>query len=107
MLLKGVNPGTSVAVKCTGEHESLTRGRTDRPPITVGLTDGVNGGGNTIGRVRPLVFTVLFNQLTADLAYVLAVITHCALVSHFQHRVHHIWTSDSLPCIICILLCAS
>ena len=97
MLLKGVNPGTSVAVKCTGEHESLTRGRTNRPPITVGLTDGVNGEGNTIGRVRPLVFTVLFNQLTADQL----------TVSHFQHRIHHIWTSDSLPCIICILLCAS
>jgi len=27
-----------------------------------------------------------------------------ALVRHFQPRVHHIWMSDSLPCIICILL---
>jgi len=28
----------------------------------------------------------------------------CALVRHFQPRVHHIWMSDSLLCIISIML---
>jgi len=27
-----------------------------------------------------------------------------ALVRHFQPRVQHIWMSDSLPCIICVML---
>ena len=32
--------------------------------------------------------------------------SHCdiALMRHFQRRVHHVWMSDSLPCIVCIML---